>query len=355
MIQFLKPILPSPERYRVHVQEIYANRWFSNNGQFVQRFERSLQKYLQTNREIVVVSNATSGLMLALKGLDIKGRVLVPSFTFAATIGAIQWCGLEYEYVDVDSHWCLDPEAVEQKLQTGEYGAIMPVHTFGLPCDVVAFEQLASKYSVKLVFDAAPAIGSMWGNQHIGSFGDIEVFSLHATKTLPVGEGGFLSIKDPEAAKRIRQLKNFGFNEERVSFLDGLNAKMPEILAAIGVEAIKDLEQHLHNRARYVAKYKALLNNFVEFQKERDNCRHGNQCLSVLVNEPDGVVDQMSKQGIQIRRYFSPPIHLHPAYHRDISLPRTMEVSNRIINLPLYSVMDNCTIEIVCDNLKRCL
>lgn len=328
---------------------MYRAGWFSNDGPLVQLFEQQLRDYLKTEREIVVVSNATIGLMLALKGLQVQGKVLVPSFTFAATIAAIDWCRLDWEFVDIDSYWSVDIDLIEEKLQSDKYGAIMPVHIFGAPCDVLRFQKLADKYKVKLIFDAAGAIGSSAYGKMIGNFGDIEVFSLHATKILPVGEGGFLSIKDKEVAERIRQLKNFGFIE-RVSQKVGLNGKMPEIMAAIGIEALKNLDQHLHNRGKYVKRYKTLLGNKVEYQKIQIQSIPNNQCFSVLVNQADTVVEEMAIQGIQVRQYFS-PVHKHPAYKSDIDLPKTTRVAQNIINLPLYSIMDDEIIENVSKKL----
>lgn len=328
---------------------MYHTGWFSNNGPLVQLFEQHLRNYLKTEREIVAVSSATIGLMLALKGLQVQKKVLVPSFTFAATVAAIDWCKLDWEFVDIDPYWNMDLDLVEEKLQSGEYGAIMPVHIFGAPCDVLGLQKLADKYKVKLIFDAAGAVGSSMYGKMIGNFGDIEVFSLHATKVLPVGEGGFLSIKDKEVADRIRQLKNFGFIE-RVSQEIGLNGKMPEVMAAIGIEALKNLDQHLYNRCKYVKKYQALLGTKVKYQKIQAQGVPNNQCLSILVDNADAIVQKMSTYDIEVRQYFS-PVHKHPAYKRNIELPRTIEVAKNIINLPLYSIMDNNIIEKVSKTL----
>lgn len=356
MIPFLHPIPPSVERYQQHINRMHENGWFSNNGEFVKQFERDLQEYLQTNRQIIVVNNATMGLILAIKGLDIKGKILVPSFTFAATVGSVSWCNLDYGYVDIDRYWCMDSALVEKELQSGEYGAIMPVHTLGLPCNIKEYERLGKQYNVKVIFDAAAAIGATYNNRRVGNYGDIEVFSLHATKCLPVGEGGFLSIRDYEVAERVRQLKNFGFSQAREAEIDGTNAKMPEMMAAVGIEALKDLKQHMRNRYRYVKRYKELLEGVVEFQGVPPGCEHGYQILSALLDRSASeVAQEMVKREIQVRQYFSPPVHLHPAYKRDVTLPNTMDISKRVISLPLYSIMDEITIEVVCKNLRDIL
>lgn len=354
MIPFLKPILPSVERYQKHINKMHEDNRFSNGGQFVCQLEKNLQEYLQTSREIVLVSNATLGLILAFKGLEVAGKVLVPSFTFAATIAALEWCGLDYEYVDIDDTWCVDPVKVEARLATGCYSAIMPVHAQGNPCNITTLEQLAQKYNVKLIFDAASGIGASYNNRRIGNFGDIEVFSLHATKCLPAGEGGFISVRDPSVAARIRKLLNFGFDESRTAILNGLNAKMPEILAAIGIEALQDLKQHMRNRHKYADIYRQELSDLVKFQRVQDNSEHGLQILSCLIDTDVGhVVEKMASKDIQIRRYYAPPTHQHIAYRRIVDLPVTEKVSARIVSLPLYSIMEEHTIHTVCKALKE--
>lgn len=353
MIPFLKPIFPSPDRWLPHIHQIYDNGWFSNNGKFIQQFEKELQKYLVTEREVVVVSSATLGLILTMKALDIQGVVLVPSFTFAATIGAIEWAGLEYEYIDIDKYWCMDAQLVEERLKQGGVGAIMPVHMFGMPCDITAYERLAHDYGVRLIFDAAPAMGSKYQGRHIGNFGDAEIFSLHATKVLPVGEGGVITVRSLGIARKIRQLVNFGLNEDRKAAYNGLNVKMAEIPAAIGIEALKDLETHVHNRQKYVKRYKELLPDQC-FQPVRKKCRSSNQILGFRTSKGEDMVQYLGFCDIQLRQYFS-PVHTHPAYKKDIVLPKTELLSYEIVNLPLYSVMDDNTIATVSSCLKRAL
>ena len=351
MIPFIKPILPSIKRCETKIQQIYEKRYFSNNGYFVKELEHGLQQFLKSQRDIVIVNNATIGLILALQALDIKKKVLVPSFTFIATIQAIEFCNLEYEFIDIDNYWTIDANIVENKIKTGEYDAIMAVNSLGNPCDIYKLEKLATDYNVKLIFDSASCISASYNNIPIGNFGDIEVFSLHATKCLPVGEGGFMSIKNKDIAKKIRRMKNFGFNEDRIAVDKGFNAKMPEILAIIGIEALKDLPQHIKNRQLYVGYYKDLLKNYVEFQKIRDNCQHGYQILSILVNDSELAIKKMEDNGIQLKKYYNPSAHCHLTCKKDILLPMTDYVSNHVISLPLYSVMEYETINIICKNL----
>lgn len=355
MIPFLKPILPSVERYQQSIYKMHENGWFSNDGPFIKQFEADLQRYLRTDRQIVGVNNATIGLMMALKSLNIRGCVLVPSFTFAATIGALEWCNLDYEYVDIDHSWNICPTQLQQKLSKNQYGAIIAVHTFGCPCDIRALESLACQHDVPLIFDAAPSIGALYHGQPVGNFGDAEIFSLHATKNLPIGEGGFIAFKDTIAADRAKQVQNFGFQQDRIAHTLGLNGKMPEIAAAIGIEALKDLDQHIRNRQHYVQRYKDQLDQLVEFQQVADSVTHSYQCLGILVPDGEQAQQAMERRGIQVRRYFSDPMHTQPAHRRNVVLPKTEDIAKKIINLPLYSVMDESTIDTVCSNLKDIL
>lgn len=352
MIPFIKPALPSPERYYDKIGQMYQSNWYSNGGPFVKQFEQELKTYLQTDRHIIVVSNATLGLILALKGLQITGKVLLPSFTFAATVAAVQWCDLDFEYVDInEGTWCIDPDIVEQKLKQEKYGAIMPVHALGNPCDIERFEELGRKHNVKIIFDAASAIGATYDNQRVGNFGDIEVFSLHATKCLPIGEGGFLSVKDIKVAKKIRTLMNFGLDYGTVN-QNGINAKMPEILAIVGIEALKDLPQHMKNRREYVKQYKKQLGGMV-YQVVGTKAEHGLQILNILHNNAEKVVEQMFERGIQVRRYYSPPLHCHPAYKHSITLPVTEKIASKVVSLPLHSIMDNHIIKTISKALRE--
>lgn len=356
MIPFLKPILPSVERYQKHINLMHEQGWFTNNGPFVQQFEKDLQEYLQTNREIVAVSNGTTALIAALKGLGIKGAVLVPSFTFVATISAVEWCGLPYEYVDIKPDtWCICPVELEKKLVTGKYEAIMPVHTLGNPCAITEITELAKKYNVKVIYDAASAIGASYSGRRIGTFGDAEVFSLHATKCLPIGEGGFVAVKNYEVAQHIRQFINFGFNEERSATILGLNGKLPEVAAAIGIEALQDLKQHIRNREQYVRLYKKMLSGVVEFQAVEPGAKHGMQIFSVLVDDALRVEQEMQKRGIQVRRYYSPAVHTQPAHQHEVVLLNTTDVVNRVLSLPLYSIMDEYLIEHIVSQLREVL
>lgn len=350
MIPFIKPVLPSPERYYDKISQMYQSNWYSNGGPFVKQLEQELKTYLQTDRDVIVVSNATLGLILALKGLQITGKVLLPSFTFAATIAAAEWCSLDFEYIDIDKDtWCIDPDIVEQKLKQEKYGAIIPVHALGNPCDVERFEMLSKKYDVRIIFDAASAIGATYNSQQIGNFGDIEVFSLHATKCLPVGEGGVLSVKDIEVAKRIRTLINFGFDCGIVK-QNGINAKMSEMMAIVGIEALKDLPQHMRNRREYIKKYRKQLKG-ATYQAVKIEAEHGLQIFNILCNNAEEVVKRMSERDIQVRRYYSPPLHYHTAYKRPIILPVTECVASRIISLPLYSAMDDYIIKTVAESI----
>lgn len=208
MIHYIEPIFPPFDECIDHFKQIYDNKYFTNNGPFVQQLEESLKNYLKTDREIIIVNNATSGLFLATKVLLRKdgkkeGETLIPSFTFPATVGVAKWLEIKYRYIDIDiDTYCIDESLIEKEISNNcNIESIMAVNCFGNVCNVDNIEKISRKYDIKVIYDSAPALGSEYKNKKVGNFGDIEVFSLHATKILPIGEGGFLSVRDKNIAE----------------------------------------------------------------------------------------------------------------------------------------------------------
>jgi len=349
-IHLVKTIMPSVDSYLNDIKEIETNYRFTNNGFYVQKFEEELKKYLETDREVIVTSSGTTALQLAIKSLDLK-KVLVPSFTFVATINALELCNVEYDYVDIDVEtWCIDVNEVIAKLSSGNYDAILPVNVFGNLCNIDALEVIANKYNVKLLFDSAGCMGGEYKGKKVGNFGDIEIFSLHATKSLPVGEGGFLSVKSKEVADKIRLIKNFGLDSNNEAVVKGLNGKMPEILACIGIKGLENLDNYVLNRKKYVEYYKNNLN--LKFQKFVGDPTL--QILGVLIDDKKEFIDYMVSHNIEIREYFM-PVHLQKAYKRDIYLKNTEDIYKKIINIPLHSEMSLEMITFVCDKINEWL
>lgn len=359
-IPFLRPMLPPLDSYRGDFEAIYRNNWYSNSGPYVQRFEQELAATFGVQHAIVVF-NATVGLMLAYKALDLVGNVVVPSFTFPATLTALNWCGIPHRLADIDPETlCVTPATITAAADEATV-AVCVVNCFGNVADIDGITRLARSRGWKLMFDSAAAIGSRYRGTRIGGFGNVEVFSLHATKVMPVGEGAVITTDDDQLAERIRKLKNFGFAPgSRVSEDPfGINCKMPEMTAAIGLRALDRLQPHIDHRLWAVAEYKTRLGNHLRFQRIAEEVEPSVQILSVLVEEAeqrDELVSRLLSSGIEVRTYFNPVLHRLESYRRaDQELPFTSSIADRVVSLPLYSDIDLDTIEQVSTEVLRCL
>lgn len=354
-LNFARPVLPPLEEIEQDIRQMLGSGVLTNQGPYAERLEQALAYYFNLPN-IVVVGNATVGLMLALQSMEIGGgEVITPSFTFAATSDAIVWAGLEPVFADIDPNTlCLDPLAVE-KLIGPQTGAIMPVHPFGGFCEVESFKALAQKYNLKLIYDSAQAVAIYYKEQPAGIFGDAEVFSMHATKVLPAGEGGFISTLHADLAERIRSTRNFGLNNR--NYLPGLNGKITEFAARLGLAALETLSQHLTRRAHI---YQYLFESLKDlpgllWQQVSPNVQSNYQNLIVRIeaNEfglsADELAVALRYDNITTRRYFSPCLHQMPVFskYRRGPLLHSELVTTQSISLPLYSDMTEIEAEII--------
>lgn len=360
---FLKPKFPKFSHIKDHFAKMYKNYQFSNNGEMVQRLEKKAAAIFDFDGDVITCANGTVTLMLAAKAMGLR-KVVIPSFTFSATAQALHWADVEYDYVDIDAEtWSVDIEALEKMLSSGEYDGVMPVHSFGTPCDVVSISRLAAIHNTKVIYDAAPAISSFVNEggkaNHVCRYGDISSFSLHATKALPAGEGGMLFVQDPYVADSIRRMCNFGFNDERVpTERYGMNAKMSEIHACFALEGLEKLSFNQRDRISLVERYHHNLKDYFSFQKIPDGDISTYQVFSVLLPDGgdvyrDGIVVRMQEQhGIQCRKYYNPCLHkIFNGSKGEVTLPNTEDVASRIVTLPLHLWMNNEEVDKVCDAL----
>lgn len=316
----------------------------TNNGPNVREFEAQLAEYLGT-AEFVTVNNATNGLMIMAKALDLgvdpqKRKIIVPSFTFCATVNAMVWMGLEPVFCDIDpSNYQMDPKEVK-KLISPEVCAILGVHVYGVVGDVHALQAIADEAGIPLFFDAAHAFGCSYDGKKIGNYGRCEVFSFHATKAFNTFEGGGIATNDRELAQRIRKLNNFGF----VSYDDirdiGINSKMSEINAIQGLVMLKHYPEIIeHNRRNYLA-YQSVLGDSKQLRLLA-HAAHSN-CHYIVVETDsyslrEALVEQMQKQNVMLRKYFYPGVHQMQPYrtaYPECTLPVTDRISKRMLCLP---------------------
>lgn len=317
------------------------------NGEHVHEFERRAAKYLGV-KHCVAVSSCTAGLTLVLKGLRIKGEVILPSFTFGASGHPVLWNNLTPVFADIDPDtYTLDPHSIE-KCITKKTSAILGVHVYGVPCGVKALRRIARKYKLKLIFDAAHAFGSLVGRARVGSFGDAEVFSLSPVKPLTAAEGGLVATNDDALAQYVRLGRNYGDDGTNSMLFAGLSARMSELHAAVALRSLTKLSQNLKSRrakARYLKSALQKVEPRLQFQKIPAGVRTTYYIFSVLVGPAlgytrDELYEFLQKQGIRSRKYFYPPLHAQPAFRAFVPrapLAATERVARHVLALPMYS------------------
>src|SRR5690554_4613939 len=258
MINVTQPYLPPLQEFTPYLEQIWKNKWLTNNGPFHQQLEAALCDYLQVPF-ISVFSNGTLALLTALQALDIKGEVITTPYSFVATAHSLLWNDITPVFVDIDPVTLnLDPSKIEAAI-TPNTTAIMPVHCYGNPCDVDAIQAIADNYNLKVIYDAAHSFAVRDSGGSILRHGDLSVLSFHATKVFNTFEGGAIICPDGKTKKRIDQLKNFGFVDEVTVVASGINGKMSEINAAFGLLQLKHIEQALEQRKAIAERYTAAL------------------------------------------------------------------------------------------------
>jgi dTDP-4-amino-4,6-dideoxygalactose transaminase len=354
--------LPGEEFLR-DVRKILSSRQLTN-ATFVRQFEEAAEQYLGVPH-CVAVSSCTAGLVLTLQALGLRGEVILPSFTFHASAHSLLWNGLKPVFADCDPEtFCLNPHAVKLQMSPNT-SAVLAVHLFGNPASIVELQTIASDASIPLVFDAAHAFGSDINNKRIGNFGVAEVFSFSPTKLLVAGEGGMIATRDAELARKLRFARNYGDSGNYDPELSGLNARMSEFHAALALRGLDRLDARIDRRNRIRLNYERRLRTIPGVSFQRISSGNWSSCkdFAVLIDEAgfgksrDWLFSALERENIQVRRYFYPPVHRQMLY-REIwdkrGLPVTESISDRILNLPIYSTLSDENVEKVCDAILRC-
>ncbi len=346
-IRFARPLLPPLDRVVAIYQEAYAAGRLTD-GALVARFEAAAAERLQV-RHAIAVSSGTAGLMLVLRALDLSGEVILPSFTFFATGHAVLWNGLTPVLADCDARtWNISPRDVEAKL-TERTCAILGVHVYGNPADIEGLTRIAVKHELKLIFDAAHALGAHYRHAPIGRFGDAEVFSLSPTKLLVAGEGGLITTDSGTLAKRLRAARNHGNEGDYDPRVLGLNARMSEFHAALALAGLEDLEDRRARQSHVAALYKARLGAMsgITFPDVHPSDRATFSNASLLLEEQafglgrDRMVAGLRSRDIETRQYFSPPLHKqilfrHVGGNGSHHLPETDRIAAGVISMPCH-------------------
>lgn len=355
-IYVTEPHLPPLSEFIPYLQSIWDSKRLTNGGPFHELLEEQLATYLGV-KYVSLFANGTLALMTALQTLKVSGEVITTPFTFAATAHSLIWNNLTPVFVDIDPDSCnLDPLLIEKAI-TPSTTAIMPVHCYGFPCDIDAIERIANTYGLKVIYDAAHSFGVQRDRESILNAGDLSVLSFHATKVFNTLEGGAIISPTLKLKQRVDYLKNFGFANELTIVAPGINGKMNEVQAALGLLQLKHIDSALANRKSAFETYKELLAEIPSIQlltPAKNTTWNFAYCpVRILKNHRvtrDGVYANLKSNNIYARRYFHPLISSMPMYMRLPSaskelLPKAQVLANEIICLPLYPSLSRETIQ----------
>lgn len=347
-IYVTKPALPSLNEFLPYLKEIWDSRILTNNGPFHQQFEKELAEYLGV-KYVSLFANGTLALVTALQALRITGEVITTPFSFVATTHALWWNNIKPVFVDIEpEYFTLDPEKIEAAI-TPQTTAILAVHVYGNPCRVGAIQKIADTYGLKVIYDAAHAFGVKVNGESILNFGDLSVLSFHATKVFNTFEGGAIICHDEKTKRRIDFLKNFGFADEVTVVEPGINAKMNEFQAALGLLQLKYVDDYIAKRKGIAELYRQELKNIkgIRLLDDISGVKHSFTYFPILIDEKifgesrDQVYDRLKMQNIYARRYFYPLISefpmykgLHSAGPSNLHVAKT--ISKQVICLPIF-------------------
>ena len=359
-----RPNVGDRAQFLARVEGILDRRWFTNNGPQVIELEAKLAAFLGV-RHCILACNATIALQMTIRALCLQGEVIVPSFTFVATAHALAWQEVTPVFCDVDPKTHnINPTEIE-RLITPRTTGIIGVHVWGRPCDVDAIDEIAKRHKLTVLYDAAHAFACSRGGRKIGGFGNAEVFSFHATKFFNTFEGGAISTNDDALAEKLRLIRNFGFvGHDTVSEL-GINGKMSEVSAAMGLTLLESLDSLLAtNRRNYDAYQRGLTGipglSLMAFDSAHEN---NHQYIVVAVDpvtygiDRDRIVDVLHQENVLARRYFYPACHRMEPYVSREPLPRrpliaTEQLTASLMTLPTGTAVGAPEIETICRILR---
>jgi dTDP-4-amino-4,6-dideoxygalactose transaminase len=359
-----RPNLGDRERFLARVNDMLDRRWLTNDGPFVQEFERKVAEIAGV-RHCVAMCNATVALEIVIRALGLTGEVIVPSFTFIATAHALQWQQITPVFADIDERThTLDPAAVE-RMVTPRTTGIIGVHLWGQPCDVEGLAEVARRHNLTLMFDAAHAFGCSHKGTPVGNFGAAEVFSFHATKFCNTLEGGAVVTNDDDLAQKMRLMRNFGFaGYDRVIYI-GTNGKMDELSAAMGLTSLESLDDFVAVNRRHYHQYREELARLpaIRLHPYDEGERRNYQYVVLEINEDaaglsrDELVEVLWAENVMARRYFYPGCHRMEPYlsyfpHAHLLLPTTEEVAGRVLLLPTGTAVSAEDVGAVCAILE---
>lgn len=364
-IYVTSPLLPSLEDFTFLLKEIWESKMLTNNGNFHQKLEEELAKYLKVPY-LSLFTNGTLPLITALQAMRITGEVITTPFSFVATTHSLWWNGIKPVFVDIEPETCnLDPSKIEAAI-TPRTTAIMPVYVYGKPCKTKEIQEIANKYGLKVIYDAAHAFGVEINGESILNFGDMATLSFHATKVYNTLEGGALVVHDEQTKKRIDYLKNFGFASETEVVAPGINSKVDEVRAAYGLLNLKQVDHAINSRRKVAIRYRDELQGVkgITFFNDIPGVRHNYSYFPIFINAEeygmtrDELYFKMKEHNVFGRRYFYPLISTFSTYRgldsaNPDNLPIATQMSNNVICLPMHHALSENEVEYILQIIKK--
>ncbi len=350
-ITVTSPLLPDLEEFQGMLKEIWENKWITNNGSFHKQLEKELADYLKVPF-ISLFTNGTLPLITALQALRITGEVITTPYSFVATTHSLWWNGIKPVFVDIDPSTCnMDPDKIEAAISP-KTTAIMPVHCYGKPCNVKAIQNIADKYGLKVIYDAAHAFGVEVNGKSILNAGDLSTLSFHATKVYNTIEGGAMIMHDEKTKQRIDYLKNFGFANETTVVAPGINSKMDEIRAAYGILNLRQVDAAITARQKVANRYRKSLCDVdgITFFDDTPGVRHNYSYFPIFIDAEkfgrtrDELYFTMKGTNVLGRRYFYPLISEFSTYRGLPSATRenllnAYRLADTVLCLPMHHTL----------------
>lgn len=364
MIPVTRPHLPCREKLDKYLDGIYERQWLTNNGQLVQELTHRLEEYLGV-RNLLLVANGTLALQIAYRALGVNEQIngksaqaITTPFTFIATASSLKWENILPVFADIDPlTWCLASKNIEAEI-TSETKAIVPVHVFGNSCDVEAIDAIAQKHRLKVIYDASHAFGVKYRNESLLNHGDASTLSFHATKLFHTGEGGAIIFKRKEDLERAKKMINFGITgPESIEEL-GINAKMSELQAAMGLSVLDEIEANIAARKTIWANYWTELADIVQLQHLREGLSYNAAYFPILFESEElasRVLNNLKENGVFARRYFFPSLETVDFFEQRAVKAVSNDIARRILCIPIYSNLEEFEQRIVIEMIKSSL
>jgi dTDP-4-amino-4,6-dideoxygalactose transaminase len=360
MINVTKSFLPPKEEYQKYLDGIWERVHLTNQGPLVTELEQKLKDFLKVPH-FFFLSNGTIAIQLAIKALDLKGEIITTPFSYVATTSSIVWENAKPVFADIDPlTLTIDPDKIEQAI-TPLTSAILATHVYGIPCNVEAIEKLATKYNLKVIYDAAHAFGVYYKGRSLLSYGNVSTLSFHATKLFHTVEGGAVVTNDADSAHKLSYLRNFGHNGQEAFWGLGINGKNSEFHAAMGLCVLPYFDEIVNERK----KISDLYDNYwkdqqIELQRPlipKDTVYNYSYYPVLFQNEREllRVKEQLNKEAIYPRRYFYPSLNKLPYANQSTPLPVSETISERVLCLPLYHGLTSNEAIFICEVIAQAI